>query len=199
MISPLDSHNRRSIRLKAYDYSQSGAYFVTICTHQRERLFGEVADGVMQLRVFGEIVQEEWLRTPQIRPEVEIDAFVIMPNHIHGIIVITGDGRTTSNLKTKPSNQSHPVGANRRFAPTPTASSQSNRPKGTKPGSLGAILQQFKSVVTKRINLLRDTPGASVWQRNYYESIIRDESTLNTVRLYIETNPTNWQTDPDNL
>ena len=164
-------HRRRSIRLKGYDYTQPGAYFVTICTHGRAMLFGRVVDGEMALNAYGEIVREEWFRTAQVRPYVELfpDEFVVMPNHIHGIVWI--------------------VGATRRVAPT------NGHPHGPVPGSLGAIIGQFKSIVTKRINALRGTPGAPVWQRNYYEYIIRTERALDAIRRYIAANPLRWDLD----
>ncbi len=168
-------HHRRSIRLRGYDYTQPGAYFVTICTHNREPLFGQVEDGRMALNAFGRIVWEEWFRTAQVRPYVELfeDEFVVMPNHIHGIIWIVGK----------------PVGATRRVAPT------DGHPRGPAPGSLGAIIVQFKSIVTKRINALRGTPGVPVWQRNYYEHIIRNERALRAIRRYIIENPRRWHLD----
>lgn len=117
-----DKHHRRSIRLHGYDYAQAGAYFVTICTQNRECLFGDIEDGEMRLNDYGRVVEEEWLRTATIRREVELDAFIVMPNHVHGIIVINAERRSQAN-----------VGATRRVAPTP-------RPKGPAPNSLGAIL-----------------------------------------------------------
>ena len=130
----------------------------------------------MRLNDYGAVVQEEWLRTETIRPEVELGVFVVMPNHFHGIVILHGN----------------PVGANRRFAPT------MGRPAGTTPGSIGAIIQQFKSIVTKRINALRNTPGSPIWQRNYYEHIIRDERDFNTISEYILTNPGRWASDREN-
>ena len=173
-----DRHYRRSIRLKGYDYTQPGAYFVTICTHQRTPLFGQVVDGEMILNAFGEIVREEWFKTAQIRPYVELydDEFIVMPNHIHGIIRIVADPTAV-------------VGARRRRAPTVE---QFGKPV---PGSIPTIVRAFKSAVTKRINQLRGTPGAPVWQRNYYEHIIRTERTLIAIRRYIIENPARWSLD----
>jgi putative transposase len=124
---------RRSIRLKGYDYTQAGAYFVTVCTHDRECIFGDVAEGKMVLNGFGRIAEAEWLRTPEIRPYVELDEHSIMPNHVHGIIMIC---------------ENVVVGARRRLAPT-------GKPHGLVPGSVGAIIGQFKSVAKKQINRLR--------------------------------------------
>lgn len=174
-------HRRRSIRLKDYDYTQSGAYFVTICTHGRECLFGEIdANGNMILSQYGEMVQDEWFKTAIIRSYVDLDAFVVMPNHVHGIILITSDA---------------PVGATRRVAPTPN---DHHNPKGPKSKSLGAIVGSFKSSVSRHINEWRETAGAPVWQRDYYDVVIRNEAMLNTRRQYIETNPSRWAFDENN-
>lgn len=168
--------HRRSIRLKGYDYSQAGAYFVTLCTHNRECLFGKIVDGEMRLNELGHIVCEEWLRSAEIRPEIMLDAFVVMPNHLHGIVIFT------------------PVGAHGR-APLPSPSPQ---PPHRKPRSLGSFIAGFKSVVTKRINQTRQTPGIPVWQRNYYEHIIRNQESLARIRRYIADNPAKWDVDPEN-
>ncbi len=169
-------YHRRSIRLPGYDYTQPGAYFITICTHERAYLFGAVVDGEMRLNEWGEIVRDEWFKTGQIRPYVQLcdDELVITPNHIHGMIWIVGDG----------------VGAQRRCAPSFTTP-----PANVVPGSVGAIVRSFKSGVTKRINELRNAPGAPVWQRNYYEHIIRDERALDAIRRYIDENPLRWHLD----
>jgi len=165
------AQRRRSIRLREYDYSSAGAYFVTICTHRRALLLGEVVDGELVLNSFGETVREEWLRSADIRAEIELDEFVVMPNHIHGIVFITGAGR-----------------GDRPVAPTP----------GPRPRSLSSLIAGFKSAATKRINDLRDTPGSPVWQRNYYERVIRDERELTRIREYIQQNPLQWRLDCEN-
>ncbi len=149
---------------------------MTICTQNRECLLGETVDGEIHLNSFGEITHKEWQRTAAIRSYVLIDAFVVMPNHVHGIIIITSNN----------------VGATRRVAPT-------NPPRGPASRSIGAIVGQFKSAVTKRINILRNTPGIPCWQRNYYEHVIRDEYDLNNTRQYILDNPANWETDENNI
>ena len=165
--------HRRSIRLTGYDYAQAGAYFITICTQDRECLFGEVVDGEMHMNAAGKIVYEEWLRTEAIRSEVKLDVFQVMPNHIHGIVFITGD-------------RVDHVGAHGR-APLRRA-----------PKSLGSLVAGFKSTVTKRINQMRCTPGQPVWQRNYYEHVIRNERELDAVRQYIVDNPARWPEDREN-
>ncbi len=166
---------RRSIRLKDHDYSQVGGYFITICTHLRECLLGEVVDGETRLTKFGEIVHHEWFRTEEIRPRVRLnkDEFVMMPNHIHGVLWLLESD----------------VGARRRRAPT---REEFGKPV---PGSLPTIIRSFKSVCTRKINIMRTTPGEKVWQRNYYEHIIRTETSLNEIRRYIQDNPTRWHFD----
>jgi REP element-mobilizing transposase RayT len=165
-------HSRRSIRLKGYDYSQTGAYFITICAHKGLCVFGDIRNGVVQLNDFGRIVEREWLRTAKIRSNVELDVFVVMPNHFHGIISIVND---TS------------VGATRRVAPT-THSLTSN--------SIGATVGQFKSIVTKNIRKIGF--HSFKWQRNYYEYVIRNEDDLNEIREYIINNPRKWELDAEN-
>lgn len=185
---PNRTHRRRSIRLPGYDYTQPGAYVVTICTHERVHLFGKVVDGEMRLNTYGEIVREEWFRTAEVRPNVELldDEFVIMPNHTHGITWIVDVGTTHW-----PVVGGQIVGVQRRCAPTSTAPTKPN----VAPGSLGAIIRSFKSTVTRRVNTLRTTPGAPVWQRNYWEHVIRDERALDCIRRYIAHNPLRWHLD----
>lgn len=160
-------HRRRSIRLKEYDYTSSNWYYVTICTQGRQCIFGEIKESRMILNDHGKITEEELLKTKEIRKNVDLDYYVIMPNHIHVIIIIEGNN----------------VGAIRRVAPT------------LQRNSLGAIIGQFKSVVTKRINKLENHPGQSIWQRNYYEHIIRNEKDLFFTRKYIKLNPLKWELD----
>ena len=186
-------HRRRSIRLKGYDYSWAGAYCITLCTHGRECLFGEIANQEMQVNEAGRIVVDEWLKTPIIRAEIELDEWVVMPNHLHGIIVIT-DAGTTNRHGVKKRNtgnyrraDNRPVG---RFTGRPPVS-----PTGPKPKSVGAVMAGFKSSVTSRVNAYRQSPGLKIWQRNYWEHIIRHETELQTLRQYIITNPASWQQD----
>jgi REP element-mobilizing transposase RayT len=178
-------HHRRSIRLKEYDYSQAGGYFVTVCTHGRDCILGDIVEDNVRLNQFGEIVREEWLRTEQIRPEIRIDEFVVMPNHMHGVIIINY------------------VGATRRVVPQNGSTNRkkgdpSGRPYGPAARSIGAIIGQFKSIVTKHINSLRKTSFIPIWQRNYYEYVIRDEDDLNRIRQYIIDNPIRWDEDENN-
>jgi len=145
-LSP-STHHRRSIRLREYDYSWAGWYYVTVCAHKIECVFGEVVEDQMQLSRVGKIIEAEWLRTPGIRPGVELDDYVIMPNHLHGIVIIGDTRRGVS-----------------QYAPTEnTTSSKALRSPSQ---NLGAIIRGFKSATTKRINLSHGTPGNPVWQRN---------------------------------
>ncbi len=185
-----DLHHRRSIRLKEYDYAQAGAYFITICTHQRENLFGEIVDGEIILNEFGQIAHEEWHKTALIRGEIDLDEFVIMPNHFHGIIWIV-DGRGTA--RRAPTTRRAPTSAlgesSADFTPT---HEQFGKPVV---GSIPTIVRAFKSAVSRRINLARCTPGNPVWQRNYWEHIIRDEKDLTNAQAYILNNPIQWEND----
>ena len=269
-------HHRRSTRLRGYDYSGAGIYFVTLCTLSRECLFGDITDASMQPSKAGEIVQEEWLRSATIRSEIALDAMVVMPNHLHGIVIIQGVGATggspaeadplqpadqpsppatatahaanyhpylrdvratggspTEADPSQPADQPSPpatatahaanyhpclrdVGATGR-SPTEAASPQPERKADRdaclrdvgatgrsplQPGpakrSLGALIAGFKAATTKRINAWRGTPGNPVWQRNYYDRIIRDEDELWRIREYIANNPAQWAVDREN-
>lgn len=176
-----DIKPHKSIRLKGYDYSRAGAYFVTICTHNKECLFGSVMDENMVLNDFGRMVDVEWLKTAEIRKNVVLDGYVIMPNHFHGIFLITENNSGKARLATTKYNVSIKM--------------EFGKPK---PGSLPVIVGSFKSAVTRQINLVRGTPGKEVWQRNYYEHIIRNPDELNRIREYIINNPLKWHLDRDN-
>lgn len=171
-------HRRQSIRLRGYDYTQAGYYFVTICTHERQCLF----DNQRQRG----IAERQWRALAQM-DHVALDAWVVMPNHIHGIIVITS--------------AAHPAPTVPELRPaTPDKTSQHGPiPCNVVPGSLGAIVRAYKSVVTRRINRLQRTPGGVIWQRGYWERIVRNEEELNAIRRYIEENPRRWAEDRDNL
>ncbi len=179
-------HHRRSIRLPGYDYSQAGAYYVTIVTYQRDCLFGEIENEIMILNDFGKIADECWRAIPEHFPTVELGAHVVMPNHVHGIIVIRDDKSAFDAVDAQ-----H-VGATQCVAPTiPNA-----RPNGPKRGSLGAIIGSYKMAVTRRIQ--REHNATGIWQRNYYEHIIRDEKDLQNKTDYIEANPSLWDEDDNN-
>lgn len=165
-------HYRRSIRLPDHDYSQPGAYFITICTFQRECLFGEIIEGNIQLNEYGKIVQDRWSALPNHYPNLYLDAFVVMPNHVHGILVLLNP----------------PVGAGLQTCPA-------NPPKQY---AISEMVRGFKTYSARRINDLREQAGTPVWQRNYYEHIIRNETELSAIREYIVNNPAQWDGDQDN-
>jgi len=181
-----ETHHRRSIRLPGYDYAIEGAYFITICTEDKECLFGNIHDGIMAPNAMGKIVQACWLDLPKHFRHVDLDAFVLMPNHMHGIVVVRERGEA---LATRSENLEEDRRAN--------ASPLHVPPHGTTPQSLSAIVQNLKSVSTRRINRVNRTPGRTIWQRNYYEHIIRSQKSLDAIRQYIEINPTGWLEDPE--
>jgi len=175
-----DRHHRRSIRLAGFDYRQANAYFVTICTQVRCCLLGEIIDEVMHRSDAGRMVEQVWNELPERYPGVDVDAFVVMPNHIHGIIVLSGqaiDG-FRGNIRR---GDGH----------------------GTIAPSLADIVQRFKSYTTAEYRHAvchlgwPPFPG-KLWQRNYYEHIIRDAASLDTIRQYIETNVLQWSMDEEN-
>ena len=208
----LDIHHRGSIRLKGYDYSQAGLYFITICTQNRECILGKIIDdcrGTMHraLNEYGRIAEREWIKTSEMRHSVHLDVFVIMPNHIHGIIQINkiDDCRGTMRRARMPTMYRAPT-PTMRCARMPTM--HPTMRKGTmhraptaeqfgKPTSntIPTIIRGYKSSVTKQINILRNKPGVPVWQRNYYEHIIRDEKSYYKILEYIKTNPLKWHDD----
>ena len=169
----------KSIRLPFYDYAGAGYYFVTICADFGESLFGEIVAEEMRLSRDGHVVEKKWHEIPLHFTGVDIDAFVVMPNHVHGIIVIKDLEDSVPSVV-----EQHAVPLRKR--------------RGPKAGSLGVIVRSFKSAVTREINLQRGTPGVTVWQRNYYEHVIRDERDLERIREYIENNPLRWALDEEN-
>jgi putative transposase len=182
-----NKHHRRSIRLQGYDYSQAGAYFVTMCTQNRELLF--VADEVVDM------IQRWWNKLPEKFPGVETDAFVIMPNHSHGIIVTVGVNPRVDSGQTREYGQTH--------GSAPTNPAPTNDAPTNDAPTLGTIIQWFKTMTTNEyIRGVKELnwppfPG-KLWQRNYYEHIIRNDRELNAIRQYIIDNPAKWEQDRDN-
>jgi REP element-mobilizing transposase RayT len=211
------------MRLSGYDYASDGAYFITIVTHDREALFGSVVDGEMVLNDFGRIVESTWYDLVNHNANIGLDDFVVMPNHIHGIIVIfepVGAGSKPAQLFRagskpaqlfragyEPAPTENANDANFEPAPTENANYALNEtgqlfragyePAPTKPVSLSEIVRQLKTFSSRRINALRGTPGAAVWQRNYYDHIIRSDREYEQVAAYIANNPANWLTDTE--
>ena len=189
MDKALRGYGRQSSRLHGYDYAQPGGYFITICTHNRACVFGDVVDGHMQLSNCGRIVSEEWIRTGEIRENIELDTFVVMPNHFHAIALIVEEhSGTVRHASTWTPVVDSSVGATCR----------SPIPKGPAARSIAAVIAGFKSATATRINQLRGTSGARVWQRGYYEHVIRNEADLQEIREYIANNPLEWDLDEDN-
>jgi putative transposase len=164
------NHHRKSIRLRGYDYSQAGSYFITICTHERLPLFGEIVDEKMIQNEKGMMAEKCWHAIPDHFPWVILDAFIVMPNHVHGIITVgTND-----------------VGANNHL-PLPS------KPKHGTSQTIGSIIRGFKIGVTKWFRF--NTNVHVVWQRNYYEHIIRNDEAYLKIAEYIQTNPQRWEDD----
>jgi putative transposase len=159
---------RRCLRLPSYDYAEVGAYFITAVTEGRTALFGQIHDGDMRLSRFGAIVEQSWRDLVNHYPHVALDEFIVMPNHIHGVVWLRDPGR--AGVKRAPTR--HP---------------------------LSEIIRAFKTFSARRINELRGTPGRSLWQRNYYERVVRHERELNAIREYIRANPLNWHLDRENV
>jgi REP element-mobilizing transposase RayT len=201
-------HHRRSIRLKGYDYSRAGAYFVTICVHQRECLLGNIVNGEMQLSRFGKIVSYAWQDLPKHYPHVILDEFCIMPNHVHFIVVLDDDdGRDGSSRLSQVSLPANSRDGSRGLSQTSLLTNtllsktplpaQETHPYRRHP--LSEAIRAFKSFSAKRINDLQKTTGSPFWQKNYYEHIIRNDREWNAIAWYIFNNPLHWQLDRDNL
>ncbi len=201
------------MRLLGFDYANPGAYFVTICAHRRMPIFGKVWAGRVHLTHAGRIAWDCWLALPGHSDGVTLDVFVVMPDHVHGILVIGGEagrrnGRTPGSDTGAASGADvvatrAPIVGDRRApdvvgaqhaAPLRCPAPAPNHPggNGPYPGSLGTIIRSYKSAVTHRINLMRETPGARIWQRNYYERILRTQSDQESARWYVRTNPDRW-------
>ena len=184
MVEKHKIHNRQSIRIQGFDYASPGSYFVTIVSHQRSNIFGEVLHGEVKLSPVGKVVERKWQEIPSHFKNISLDVFVIMPNHIHGIL----------NINERSDEEAH----FRSFTIDDVAVlNDPGFPKGPKPQSLGAIIGLFKSAVTKKIHELCLLENEKVWQRNYYEHIIWDDEDLNQIIDYIETNPDNWEADTE--
>ena len=203
-----------SIRLPGYDYSRPGAYFITIVVHNRQCLFGEIVNGEMTLNEFGEIVKTEWQKTGALRPNIDVDAFIVMPNHLHGILIITDNDDLYHHHNRNRNRDRNRRDTLQRVSTESESESESESGMGMEPGmgmgtieqfgkpthnSIPTIVRLFKSTVTKQINQIRQTLGIPVWQRNYYEHIIRNDDELNKIREYIINNPLTWKTDENHV
>jgi len=202
--APTYKHNRRSIRLPHYDYSKAGYYFVTITAQNREHLFGEIYDGVMVLNVAGEMVQRLWCDITNDFPNVALHDFVVMPNHIHGIIQIKYRDETVgadsisalqseqpNNVTSKPNDTSSKQRAD---MPSKQRADMESAP------TLSTIVQSFKRHTTLQyIKMVKNNTlppfNKRIWQRNYYEHVVRDENDYGRISEYIESNPSTWNDD----
>ena len=200
-IGDAPKRQRRFIRLQGYDYTRQGAYFVTICTRNRACLLGDIVEGRMRLSKAGRLAQVAWEDLPYHYPHVQIDVWVIMPNHMHGIVILTEAQATDDDMRvgTDPkinvgtktdTGTKTDVGAG--LKPAPTAPAAPTR------HGLSEIVRAFKTFSARRINALHNTVGTPFWQRNYYEHVIRNESALDRIRQYIVDNPARWREDPEN-
>ncbi len=224
MTREAPTHQRRSLRLRAYDYTGAGAYFVTICTQRHACLFGRILEGEMHLNDAGRMIQTVWAEIPAFYPGVDVDQFAVMPNHVHGIIVLAGgtpDGRTRDRgvacdgqargpaptgiggdaggaVLRNGAAISVPVGAAPRGRPMDGGATEKARPM-----SLADVVHRFKTMTTRRYAdgvKHRGWPAFAgrLWQRNYYEHVIRDDDPLDRIRQYILDNPTQWAADREN-
>lgn len=207
-INSSKPHKRKSIRLPGYDYSFPGAYFITITTFQRQNLFGLVNQGSMVLNLAGEIVRREWKRSAEIRKEIFLDEFVVMPNHIHAIVWIL-ESDVDRGLQSERQEEVLILDFNlpknrliEKLPISPTAyveMTDTSIATGPRKKSVGALIAGFKSACTVRVNQLDQRTGRKLWQRNYYERIIRDQNELDNIRQYILENPINWDADSENM
>jgi len=193
--------NRRSIRLTGYDYSKPGLYFVTVCTYKKVCLLGEIVNRKMELSEYGSIVETCWLGIPKHFSDVKIENSVIMPNHIHGIITISAWAKHVGSKHAgERSVGARQVGARQvgaRHASPLHAQEIRKNSISLKPHSLGSIIGSFKSAATREINQKFNT-SFSIWQRGYYDRIIRNEEELFTIKEYIINNPAKWEIDNEN-
>ncbi len=168
-----------TLRLNGFDYTQAGYYFVTIVVKERECLLGEIVGEIMKLSDMGRIVAASWEWLGEQYSYVKLDEYIVMPNHVHGIIVIrdAGNGVIASHRR-----------GDSRIAPTPPSQVQKRK-------SLGRLVGAVKTVSAREVNLRRGTPGQPLWQRNYYEHVIRNEKSLAQIRQYIRDNPAKWASD----
>ena len=165
--------HRRSIRLKGFDYRWPGAYFVTICTFHKRCVFGAILESGVRLSPEGKVAQQAWVDIPKHFPHAEAGPFVIMPNHVHGIIILNA----------------LPAGRRGTACRAPTSF---GRPVA---GSLSTIVRSYKSAVTRTVHLRRPFSTPPLWQRGFYERVVRGEEDLRRIAEYLEENPRRWAED----
>lgn len=177
MVNPA-IHYRKSLRLRHYDYSQAGLYFITLCTHNRLPLFGVIIGGAMMLNDEGKIANEEWQKTQAMRSNILLHEFIVMPNHFHAIVEIVGAHCMRTDSPEIELQEGGTLQGRVQRAPT-----------------LGDVIRGYKSAVTRGIRNLKGSPTIQIWQRNYYEHIIRNEAAYLKIADYIQTNPQRWLED----
>jgi len=195
MHNPIVLPQRKQLRLRGYDYAFPGAYFVTICSAGKRPVFGSISGESIVLSPAGEIVRSEWMALPERFSRLVLDEFVIMPNHLHGVLAFAGHAGgaspspTTGNTTTKPGGTS----------PSPTTGNTTTKPGGTSPSpTLFDVIGAFKSISTIKVNGLLRRRGVPLWQRSYYEHIVRTGEDLRNIQRYISENPLMWSLDPEN-
>lgn len=168
-------HHRRSIRIPGFDYSQPGLYFITIVTSNRIAFFGKLLNDEFRINGLGAIAREEWFLASTKREYLTLydNEFVVMPNHVHGILHIVNAKEVKSRIE------------------------HSGRYGSMLPGSVPAIVRAYKSAVTRKIHEIKGENIGPIWQRNYYEHVIRNETEYNQIQKYIQNNPLNWKNDPE--
>ncbi|HXN99491.1 MAG TPA: transposase [Candidatus Acidoferrales bacterium] len=174
--------NRRTVRIKTFDYAQPAAYFITICADGHRKIFGDIIAGKMSLNAIGTIVNESWLELTRHFPNIRLAAHVVMPNHVHGIVSI----------------QDWPERNVRTTSADASVGSAVSSTRGSVPGSIPTIARSFKSAVSKKARRLLHKPSLRVWQRGYYEHIIRDQDDFEKTCEYIRLNPARWNLDDEN-
>lgn len=178
-----EKHHRRSIRLRGYDYSQPGTYFVTICTHEKRKLFGEIINDEMHLNESGKVAQWIWKAIPQYYPCIRLDQHVVMPNHVHGILINRGDKSRTQSSPTENGKRIDPM----QMLPMPMSG----------PPTLGQIIRKFKALTSYYIH--GNGIDEFAWQERFYDEIITNASALESIRRYIINNPARWIDDDHHI
>ncbi len=193
--------NRHSVRFRGYDYTQGGAYFITVCTDHHRPFFGAIENSLMKPNWVGHIVEREWLRTTELRPEIALDEYVVMPNHFHAIVLITSQTIVgTQRAASVVPSSAAPSSANLHDRTQHAASLQADGVGGATENnvaarSLSAVVRAFKSAVTRQVNIKRNDSPVVVWQKRFHDRIIRNEKELLDTRRYIIENPQNWRKD----
>ena len=199
---------RKSIRLVDFDYTQPNSYFVTICTHNRACLFGRIVNDVMYPNEFGNIACYIWEKIPSHFPNTVLDEWVVMPNHVHGIVSIVDSDSSSQATHAPPLRQDidltanstttpiSPVGA-RHASPEP-GRERSGKFAGTRSRSISAVVGSYKSAVSRKIGEIHRISDGTIWQRTYHDHVIRNQAALDRIRRYIKENPARWAKDPEN-